>query len=202
MDSGSLIDDIVESGIVRLLDWNDSMTDIQLGMGFVDKVQTISAVFANDPEIPVSNIIQEVQVFCIGFKPEDCIQIFASQNKQSPCEKWQTYTLTCSHVLTVCRENRTYQANFHPILSDNFWRDVPFNLTFYPPNMKKERAALQALTDATKALTSSKRQWLRRGDARREKSCRGKERKRRGREEKEEKTTFARDGRLRVAMAG
>ncbi|KAI5661512.1 hypothetical protein M9H77_20835 [Catharanthus roseus] len=44
MDSGSPIDDLVESGTVRLLDWNDSMTDIQLGMRFVDKVQAISAV--------------------------------------------------------------------------------------------------------------------------------------------------------------
>ncbi|KAI5661993.1 hypothetical protein M9H77_21316 [Catharanthus roseus] len=42
--SGSPIDDIVESSIVRLLNWNNSMTDIQLGMRFVDKVQTISAV--------------------------------------------------------------------------------------------------------------------------------------------------------------
>ncbi|KAI5665968.1 hypothetical protein M9H77_15821 [Catharanthus roseus] len=33
---------------------------------------------------------------------------------------------------------KTYQANFYPVLSENFWRDVPFNLTFYPPNMKKE----------------------------------------------------------------
>ncbi|KAI5668179.1 hypothetical protein M9H77_18032 [Catharanthus roseus] len=39
MGSGSPIDDLVESGTVRLLDWNDSMTDIQLGMRFVDKVQ-------------------------------------------------------------------------------------------------------------------------------------------------------------------
>ncbi|KAI5682868.1 hypothetical protein M9H77_04096 [Catharanthus roseus] len=105
MGSGSPIDDLIESGTVRLLDWNDSMTDIQLGMRFVDKVQAISAVqkathsrwkitrfvkehtclvqieqnkhinlsskfismsishlVANDPEIPVSNIIQEVQV--------------------------------------------------------------------------------------------------------------------------------------------
>ncbi|KAI5680537.1 hypothetical protein M9H77_01764 [Catharanthus roseus] len=74
--SGSPIDDFVESGTVRLLDWNDSMTDMQLGMRFVDKVQAISAVhkysisvrreyrvlkIANDPEILVSNIIQEVQ---------------------------------------------------------------------------------------------------------------------------------------------
>ncbi|KAI5650046.1 hypothetical protein M9H77_36051 [Catharanthus roseus] len=65
--SSSSIDDLVESGTVRLLDWNDSMTDIQLGMRFVDKVQAVSAVFTNDPEIPVSNIIQEAQVlFQIG----------------------------------------------------------------------------------------------------------------------------------------
>ncbi|KAI5650052.1 hypothetical protein M9H77_36057 [Catharanthus roseus] len=66
------------------------------------------------------------------------------------------YTLPCSHVLAVCREKglrtdtyvpeiysrqtyrRTYHANFHPVLSENFWRDVPFNSTFYPSNMKKE----------------------------------------------------------------
>ncbi|KAI5659073.1 hypothetical protein M9H77_27866 [Catharanthus roseus] len=63
MGSSSPIDDLVESGTVRLLDWNDSMTDIKLGMRFVDKVQAISAVLANDPEIPVSNIIQEVQIY-------------------------------------------------------------------------------------------------------------------------------------------
>ncbi|KAI5673217.1 hypothetical protein M9H77_13581 [Catharanthus roseus] len=61
MSLGSPIDDLVESGAIRLLDWNHSMADIQLGMRFVDNVQAISAVFANDPEIPVSNIIQEVQ---------------------------------------------------------------------------------------------------------------------------------------------
>ncbi|KAI5647721.1 hypothetical protein M9H77_33726 [Catharanthus roseus] len=42
--SGSPIDDLVEFGTVRLLHWNDSMTDIQLGMKFVDKEQAISAV--------------------------------------------------------------------------------------------------------------------------------------------------------------
>ncbi|KAI5670551.1 hypothetical protein M9H77_10915 [Catharanthus roseus] len=39
---------------------------------------------------------------------------------------------------------RTYQANFYPILSENFWRDVPFSLTFYPPNIKKEWGRKQA----------------------------------------------------------
>ncbi|KAI5681537.1 hypothetical protein M9H77_02765 [Catharanthus roseus] len=103
MGSGSPIDDLIEFGTIQLLDWNDSMTDIQLGMRFIDKVQAISAkathnrweitrfikeytclvqieqnkhrnlsskfisismshLVANDPEIPVSNIIQEVQV--------------------------------------------------------------------------------------------------------------------------------------------
>ncbi|KAI5672782.1 hypothetical protein M9H77_13146 [Catharanthus roseus] len=78
-------------------------------------------------------------------------------NNSCSCEKWQTYTLSCSHIFTVCRENgsraytcmpeiysrqtyrRIYQTNFHLVLSENFWRDVPFNLTFYPPNMKKEQ---------------------------------------------------------------
>ncbi|KAI5680723.1 hypothetical protein M9H77_01950 [Catharanthus roseus] len=44
MSSGSPIDDLVESGTIRLLDWNDSMTEIQLDMRFVDKVQAVSAV--------------------------------------------------------------------------------------------------------------------------------------------------------------
>ncbi|KAI5667503.1 hypothetical protein M9H77_17356 [Catharanthus roseus] len=43
MGSGSTIDDLVDSGTLRLLDWNDSMTDIQLGMRFVEEVQAISA---------------------------------------------------------------------------------------------------------------------------------------------------------------
>ncbi|KAI5673369.1 hypothetical protein M9H77_13733 [Catharanthus roseus] len=40
----SPIDDLVESGTIRLLDWNDFMTNIQLDMRFIDKVQAISAV--------------------------------------------------------------------------------------------------------------------------------------------------------------
>ncbi|KAI5667570.1 hypothetical protein M9H77_17423 [Catharanthus roseus] len=44
MGSGSPIDDLVESGTIRLLDWNDSMTDVQLVMRFVEKVQAVSAV--------------------------------------------------------------------------------------------------------------------------------------------------------------
>ncbi|KAI5668640.1 hypothetical protein M9H77_18493 [Catharanthus roseus] len=36
--------DFVESGTLRLLDWNDSMTNIQLDMRFVENVQVISAV--------------------------------------------------------------------------------------------------------------------------------------------------------------
>ncbi|KAI5673138.1 hypothetical protein M9H77_13502 [Catharanthus roseus] len=82
-------------------------------------------------------------------------------NKSCSCGKWKTYTLPCSHALTICRKNstradtymldiysrqmyrRTYQTNFHPVLSKNFWRDVPYNLTFYPPNMNKERGRKQ-----------------------------------------------------------
>ncbi|KAI5666989.1 hypothetical protein M9H77_16842 [Catharanthus roseus] len=107
---------------------------------------SISHLIANDPEIPVSNIIQEVQVL---------FQTGCTYNRAC-CRKWQTYTLPCSHVLAVRRKTgskadtyvpeiysrqtyrRTYQANFHPVLSENFWKDVPFNLTFYAPNIKKK----------------------------------------------------------------
>ncbi|KAI5657038.1 hypothetical protein M9H77_25831 [Catharanthus roseus] len=98
-----------------------------------------------------------IRVSCTG----NNIYTLRLNNKFCSCGKWQTYTLPCSHVLAVCRENesrtysyvpeiysrqtyiKTYQANFHPVLSENFWRDVPFNLTFYPPNMKKERGKKQ-----------------------------------------------------------
>ncbi|KAI5668516.1 hypothetical protein M9H77_18369 [Catharanthus roseus] len=112
---------------------------------------SISHLVANDLEITISDIIQEVQV----------LYQTGCTYKRACCEKWQAYTLPCSHVLAVCRENgsrtdtyvpeiylrqtyiKTYQANFYPVLSENFWRDVPFNLTFYPPNMKKERGRKQ-----------------------------------------------------------
>ncbi|KAI5647951.1 hypothetical protein M9H77_33956 [Catharanthus roseus] len=89
------------------------------------------------------------------------VYILWLNNKFCSCGKWQTYTLPYSHVLAVCRENesrtdayvseiysrqtyiKTYQVNFHPVLSENFWRVIPFNLTFYSPNMKKERGRKQ-----------------------------------------------------------
>ncbi|KAI5683148.1 hypothetical protein M9H77_04376 [Catharanthus roseus] len=42
--SGSPIDDLVESSTVRLLDWNESMIDIQLDMRFVDKVRFLPMI--------------------------------------------------------------------------------------------------------------------------------------------------------------
>ncbi|KAI5682339.1 hypothetical protein M9H77_03567 [Catharanthus roseus] len=117
---GEQIDDLINSSTIRLLNWNDAMTDLQLGMRFLDKIKAISIVqkwsirigrefrvvkiypnkgennswslgnnqihqgqhmpcsdrditskfisklishlVANDPKIPVSNVIQEVQV--------------------------------------------------------------------------------------------------------------------------------------------
>ncbi|KAI5659364.1 hypothetical protein M9H77_28157 [Catharanthus roseus] len=38
---------------------------------------------------------------------------------------------------------KTYQENFHPVLNENYLRDAPCNLTFYPPNMNKERGRKQ-----------------------------------------------------------
>ncbi|KAI5668722.1 hypothetical protein M9H77_18575 [Catharanthus roseus] len=82
MGSEEQIDDLIESGTIKLLDWNDATTDIQLGMRFTkehtylvqvhqNKHRNMSSKFisrlilylvANDPAIPISNVIQEVQV--------------------------------------------------------------------------------------------------------------------------------------------
>ncbi|KAI5653634.1 hypothetical protein M9H77_30821 [Catharanthus roseus] len=165
---------------------------------------SILHLVANDPEIPVTNVIEEAQVlfqtgctykrawyakkFAIGrafgsrettfnilpkylqavqdSNPRTVYEFLHHRMSSPPnyvfkfvfrCRKWQTYTLPCSHALVVYRENgtradtyvleiylrhtyrRTYQANFNLDFSENFWRDVPYNLTFYPPNMNKER---------------------------------------------------------------
>ncbi|KAI5677842.1 hypothetical protein M9H77_08792 [Catharanthus roseus] len=44
LGSGEQIDDLIELGTIILLEWNDTMTDRQLGMRFVDKIQAISVV--------------------------------------------------------------------------------------------------------------------------------------------------------------
>ncbi|KAI5678547.1 hypothetical protein M9H77_09497 [Catharanthus roseus] len=44
MGSGQQIDNLIKSGTIRLLDWNDAMTDLQIGMSFIDKIQAISVV--------------------------------------------------------------------------------------------------------------------------------------------------------------
>ncbi|KAI5682457.1 hypothetical protein M9H77_03685 [Catharanthus roseus] len=77
--------------------------------------------------------------------------------KSCNCGKWREYTLPCSHALTVCNDNgtrpyayapeiysqetyrRTYQSNFYLVVHEEFWRDAPYNLTFYPLNMNNQR---------------------------------------------------------------
>ncbi|KAI5683479.1 hypothetical protein M9H77_04707 [Catharanthus roseus] len=110
-------------------------------------------VTTNNPREGVYMIKSPIRVSGTG----NNVYTLQINNKSCSCGKWQIYTSPCSHVLAMCREmgsradtnvpeiysrqtyRRPYLANFHPVLSENFWRDVPFNLTFYPPNMKKER---------------------------------------------------------------
>ncbi|KAI5658230.1 hypothetical protein M9H77_27023 [Catharanthus roseus] len=115
---------------------------------------SISHLVANDPEIPVSNIIQEVQ------ESSESWNWFLKNLREYIVKDRRVCLISDGHK--VCRENgsradtyvseiysrqtyrSTYQANFHPVLSENFWRDVPFNLTFYPPNIKNEWGRKQA----------------------------------------------------------
>ncbi|KAI5671609.1 hypothetical protein M9H77_11973 [Catharanthus roseus] len=123
--------------------WNVRMT---MRVPSYYKVHPVTQMVSDEPSILYSTVNND----------DDEVDRSDRDDAVSSCGKWQTYTLPCSHVLVVCRENgsrtdtyvleiysrqtyRTYQVTFNPVLSENFWRDVPFNLTFYPPNMKKER---------------------------------------------------------------
>ncbi|KAI5662522.1 hypothetical protein M9H77_21845 [Catharanthus roseus] len=64
--------------------------------------------------------------------------------------------IACSHTLAICKDNgtrpnacvldihsretykRIYQSNFYPVGYEDFWRDAPYNLTFYPPIMNNQ----------------------------------------------------------------
>ncbi|KAI5654063.1 hypothetical protein M9H77_31250 [Catharanthus roseus] len=66
---GSPINDLVESGTVRLVDGNDSMTDIQLGMRFVDKAQAVSAVRCTYKRVWYARKFAIERVFVAGIQP-------------------------------------------------------------------------------------------------------------------------------------
>ncbi|KAI5666492.1 hypothetical protein M9H77_16345 [Catharanthus roseus] len=38
---------------------------------------------------------------------------------------------------------RTYQSNFYLVGHEDFWRDAPYNLTFYPSNMNNQQGRKQ-----------------------------------------------------------
>ncbi|KAI5676152.1 hypothetical protein M9H77_07102 [Catharanthus roseus] len=91
---------------------------------------SISHLVANDPKIPASNVIQEVQVlFQTGF----CRENGTRDNNYVP------------DIYSREMYKRTYESNFHPAGHKNFCRDAPYNLTFYPPNMNNERDRKQGI---------------------------------------------------------
>ncbi|KAI5659382.1 hypothetical protein M9H77_28175 [Catharanthus roseus] len=88
--------------------------------------------------------------------PKYVIKIYFNVNIALSCQRSRDTCVIHHPRSAVCRENctredtyvpdiysretyrRTYQANFYPVLNENVWRDIPYNLTFYPPNTNKE----------------------------------------------------------------
>ncbi|KAI5664998.1 hypothetical protein M9H77_24321 [Catharanthus roseus] len=133
-----------------------------LGMRFDDKVQAISAVrkwsisvhknlstkstsisishlVANDNEIHVSSIIQKVQLRKIAN-----IYIAFFLMFLQCVEKMVNSRHLCAGDIFATNVQKNLPSEFSLVLSENFWRDVPFNLIFYPPNMKNERDMKQS----------------------------------------------------------
>ncbi|KAI5677897.1 hypothetical protein M9H77_08847 [Catharanthus roseus] len=88
---------------------------------FISKL--ISHLFANDSEIPVSNVIQEVQVL---------LQTGFCKNNGTGLDAY------VPDIYSQETYRRIYQSNFYPVGYEDFWRDAPYNLTFYPPNMNNQ----------------------------------------------------------------
>ncbi|KAI5680600.1 hypothetical protein M9H77_01827 [Catharanthus roseus] len=112
MGSGEQIDDLIELGTIRLLDWNDAMTDIQLGMRY----HTVTTYNPREGIYMVKSLIH--------------LDIYRESDTRtdayvSDIYSWKTYRRIC-------------QSNFYPIGHEDFWRDAPYNLIFYPPNMNNQ----------------------------------------------------------------
>ncbi|KAI5673977.1 hypothetical protein M9H77_14341 [Catharanthus roseus] len=91
------------------------MTNLQLGMRFVDKIQAISAV-------------QKV----VNSKSDQWKMKFCKDNGARP----NAYVLD---IYSRKIYRRTYQSNFYPVGHKDFWRDAPYNLTFYPLSVNNQR---------------------------------------------------------------
>ncbi|KAI5668178.1 hypothetical protein M9H77_18031 [Catharanthus roseus] len=92
---------------------------------FISKL--ISHHVANDPEIPVLNVIQKVQVLL-----------------QTGCtykRTWYARKFAIKRVFSS-RETTFLIQRGHGMHED-FWRDAPYNLTFYPPNMNNQQGRKQ-----------------------------------------------------------
>ncbi|KAI5665920.1 hypothetical protein M9H77_15773 [Catharanthus roseus] len=188
MGSGKQIHVLIESCTIRLLDWNDAMTDIQLGMSdskycawyirikkkathgrweitrftkeYTCLVQALKQAPNYDVKIcfrtNITSYCQRSRDPCLEHHPRS-----ASKTSDGFCGKWRESTLPCSHALAVCRDNgtrpdayvsdtysretyrMTYQSNFYPVGHKGFWRDAPYNLTFYPTSMNNQRGRKQ-----------------------------------------------------------
>ncbi|KAI5682486.1 hypothetical protein M9H77_03714 [Catharanthus roseus] len=126
MGSREQIDDLVESCTIRLLDWNDAMTDLQSEMR-----DPCLKHYPRSPSItPDGLFVQEGMIelksrdhIITLYNPRASIYIVKSlvwldgsgnnvytlkmNEKSCSCGKWQGYTLSCSYALTVFKDKGT-----------------------------------------------------------------------------------------------
>ncbi|KAI5677024.1 hypothetical protein M9H77_07974 [Catharanthus roseus] len=160
IDSRKQIDDLIESDTIRLLDWNDAMSDVQLGMRFIDKIQTPSviALLILEKFDGIDSLQEKQPFFSLQGQGIQKLRL-ASRSLLAvsdflSCSERQIFHYVCrdngarpdtyvSDIYSWETYRRTYQSNFYPFGHKNFWRDDPYNLAFYPSNMNNQRGRKQ-----------------------------------------------------------
>ncbi|KAI5647792.1 hypothetical protein M9H77_33797 [Catharanthus roseus] len=151
MGYGEQIDDLIESEIIRLLDWNDAMIDLQLGMSFVDKTQTISAVqkwsiwieqefrvvksksdqwtakYYHTSDTNLSVVYPNQEEATHG--RWEITKFTKKQHTLFNCGKWHEYILPYSHALVVYKDNSTRTDAYVPDIysRETYKRTYPSN---------------------------------------------------------------------------
>ncbi|KAI5654756.1 hypothetical protein M9H77_31943 [Catharanthus roseus] len=118
-------------------DGNNGAEEEEYGLGFSDK-RPYQIWY---PMISWNDSMADIQ---LGMRFVDKVQaISARYLSQTSSKKYKYYFKWVLRTRGHEMYRRTYKSNFHPALNENFWRDVPYNLTFHPPNMNNERGQKQ-----------------------------------------------------------
>ncbi|KAI5683226.1 hypothetical protein M9H77_04454 [Catharanthus roseus] len=155
MGSGEQIDDLIESGTIRLLAWKDATIDILLvwfrsGLfGWDENIELLKVRTINGQR----NVTITTTIIIVHNSPRKTHALYrftktSIEMSSKFISKLISHLVANNpeiHVSNIIQEVQVlFQTGFVANGNDKyFWRDAPYNLTFYPPNMNNQRGREQ-----------------------------------------------------------